>query len=87
MAGNDKRSAEPVTKKKPPVWLLYVAAVLAGAMLIADGLNVTALARVPAKLGIALVFSAIALLIDKGKNIGIIATVLIWVAVVVTFLY
>jgi hypothetical protein len=87
MAANDRTSTEPVRKKKQPVWLLYVAAVLAGALLLADGLNVSALARVPAKLGIALVFSAIALLIDKGKNIGIIATVLIWVAVVVTFLY
>jgi len=87
MAGSDKTSTTPVAKKKPPVWLLYTAAVVAGLLLLADALNITVLARVPAKLGIALVYSAVALLLDKSKNIGIIATVIVWAAVVVTFLY
>ncbi len=84
---NEAPTSTPAKKRKQPVWLLYAAAVVAGLLLLADGLNVTFLARVPAKLGIALVFSAVALLLDRSKNIGIIATVIVWVAVVVTFLY
>ncbi|MCP4685312.1 MAG: hypothetical protein GY867_07665 [bacterium] len=87
MAGNEPSPATPVKKTKQPIWLLYTAAVIAGALLLADALNVTFLARVPAKLGIALVFSATALLLDKSKSVGIIATVIVWAAVVVTFLY
>ena len=85
MAANE--APAPAKKRKQPVWLLYTAAVVAGVLLLADALNVSVLARVPAKLGIGLVFSAIALLLDKSKSIGIIATVIVWVAVVVTFLY
>lgn len=87
MAASENSTGSSVAKKKQPFWLLYTAAVLAGVLMLADALNVTFLARVPAKLGIGLVFSAVALLLDSGKNIGIIATVLIWAAVVVTFLY
>jgi len=86
MVASETPSTAPV-KKKQPVWLLYTAAVVAGVLLLADALDVTFLARVPAKLGIGLVFSAVALLLDKSKNIGIIATVIVWAAVVVTFLY
>jgi len=86
MAASETPTAMPV-KKKQPVWLLYTAAVVAGGLLLADALNVTFLSRVPAKLGIGLVFSAVALLLDKSKIIGIIATVIVWAAVVVTFLY
>jgi len=87
MAGSESSTGSSAAKKKQPVWLLYVAAGLAGVLMLADALNVTFLARVPAKLGIGLVFSVIALLSDRGKNMGIIAAVLIWAAVVVTFLY
>ena len=87
MAGSNASSSGSASGGNQPVWLLYTAAVLAGVLMLADGFNVTTLARIPAKLGIAMVFSAMALLFDSGKSIGIIATVLIWAAVVVTFLY
>ena len=67
------------------IWLIYTALVLAGLILIGDALQIQILAKLTARLGIALIFSALALLLAKDKPSGIIATSIIWVAVIITF--
>lgn len=66
-------------------WLIYVAALVAGLLLIADAMGYYPLQRVTAKLGIALIYSALALLVGGGRPSGIIATVIVWLAVLLTF--
>jgi hypothetical protein len=72
-------------KKKQPFWLIYVALLLAGILLLADAYNFTQLARWTARLGIALVFSAIALTVGNGRTVGYVATAIIWAAVVISY--
>ncbi len=74
------------TAKHAQLWLVYVSAVLAGILLLAHALDFGPLQKITARLGIALIFSAFALLVGNGKPSGIIATALIWIAVIVTFL-
>ena len=73
-------------KPKPQAWwLVYVAAVLAGAILLGDALGVRAIQQLTARLGIALLFSAVALLVGNGRPSGFVAAAIIWVAVIITF--
>jgi len=70
--------------KKPYYWLIYIAALVAGALLIADAAGYAPLQKITARLGAALLYSAFALLVAAGRPSGIIATVLVWIAVVLT---
>ncbi|MBU0983027.1 MAG: hypothetical protein KKA42_04105 [candidate division Zixibacteria bacterium] len=72
--------------KADQLWLVYISAVLAGLLLLAHALGFSPLQKVTARLGIALIYSAFALLVGNGRPSGIIATALIWIAVIVTFL-
>jgi hypothetical protein len=75
----------PVKKKrKQPFWLIYTALLLAGAILLADAYDFTQLARWTARLGVSLVFSAIALIIGNGRSAGFVAAAIIWLAVIAT---
>jgi hypothetical protein len=74
-------------KKKEPLWLVYISAILTGILLIADSTHagfLLPLTRLPAKLGIALIFSALALLIGGDKRSGIAAAIIIWAGVLMT---
>lgn len=73
------------TAKKQPWWLVYISLLLSGVLLLADAYNVTQLHRWTARLGVALVFSAIALLWAGGKVPGRIAVAIIWIAVVISY--
>jgi len=79
----DQKTVKP--KKKQPWWLVYVSLLLSGVLLLADAYNVTQLQRWTARLGVALVFSAIALLWPGGKTPGKIAVAVIWIAVVISY--
>jgi hypothetical protein len=81
MAG-DSGSAKP----SQPYWLIYVALLIGGLLLIADTLHWVQLQKVSAKLGIGMIYSAFALFVGNGKPAGIVATVIIWIAVLTTFL-
>lgn len=70
--------------KKPYYWLIYVAALVAGALLLADAAGYAPLRKLTARFGIALLYSAFALLVGAGRPSGIIATVLVWIAVILT---
>ena len=67
------------------LWLIYAALVLAGILLIGDAFDIGVITKLTARLGVALVFSAVALLVGKNHPPGIIATAIIWVAVIITF--
>jgi hypothetical protein len=71
--------------KRQFYWLIYGGALIAGIILIADAVGYAPMERLSAKLGLALVYSALALLIGGSRPSGIIATVLVWIAVVLTF--
>lgn len=73
------------SKPKPPYWLLYISIVLSGLLFLGEAAGITALQKVPAKLAIALLFTALALLVGKGRPMGYIATALIWITVITLF--
>jgi hypothetical protein len=75
--------------KKPgqPYWLIYVGLLIGGILLLADTLPILPLQKISAKLGIGMIYSAFALFIANGKPAGVIATIIIWIAVLTTFLF
>ncbi len=81
MAGSDKQSA----KKKQPYWLVYLALLIGGMLMLADAYQITHLHRWTARIGIALMYSAIALLVGNGRRAGFMATAVVWLAVVATY--
>jgi hypothetical protein len=83
--GNEQLGPSVEKKKKQPYWLLYISILLAGILLLADAANYAPLERLTARLGIALVLSAIALVIGNGRQVGYWATGIIWAAVIITF--
>ena len=68
-----------------PGWLLYVSLLLSGILFLAEAAHIYTLQRLTAKLAIALIFSAIALVVGKGKPIGYVATAIVWLTVIVLF--
>ena len=80
-----EQSSKP--EKKQPFWLITVGVVLAGILLLADAFGLLYLHKVTAQLGVALLFSAFALLVGKGRWPGYTAVAIIWLAVVAMFFY
>ncbi|PKK83559.1 MAG: hypothetical protein CVT49_07965 [candidate division Zixibacteria bacterium HGW-Zixibacteria-1] len=66
------------------LWLIYLSLALAGLILLGDALRIQILSKLTARLGIALIFSAIALIIAKDRPPGIIAIAITWMAVLIT---
>ncbi|MEE8575751.1 MAG: hypothetical protein V3T31_00720 [candidate division Zixibacteria bacterium] len=66
-------------------WLIYIALTLAGVLFVSEALTFEPLQRVPARLGIALLYSAFALMFGKGRTSGIVSAILIWVAAITVF--
>ncbi|MGD8923180.1 MAG: hypothetical protein PVH24_08005 [Candidatus Zixiibacteriota bacterium] len=83
--GNEQSEPGVQKKRKQPYWLLYISILLAGILLLADAAGYAPLQRLTARLGIALVLSAFALVIGNGRQMGYWATGIIWVAVIITF--
>ena len=75
------------TKPKQPVWLVYVSLFVAGVILLGDAFSWSFLYSWTARLGVALVFSAVALLIGNGRSVGYIASGLVCLAALATFVY
>ena len=67
-------------------WLIYVALLIGGILLLAGTLHLAELQKVSARLGIAMLYSAFALFVGNGKPAGFIATAIIWLAVFATFI-
>lgn len=68
-----------------PLWLIWVALLIAGLMLLAEAFQIYQLTRTTARLGVALVWSAAALMIGNGRWAGNVATVIVWLAVVLAY--
>jgi hypothetical protein len=66
-------------------WLIYVAALLAGLLLIADAVSFRPVTRITARLGIALLYSAFAFMVGGSRGSAIVGTILVWLAVLLTF--
>ncbi|MFQ5454281.1 MAG: hypothetical protein ACE5D6_08860 [Candidatus Zixiibacteriota bacterium] len=74
------------SKKKQPYWLVYLSLLISGILLIADAYQFAHLYRWTARLGIALIFSALALFVGNGRQAGFIAVIIIWLAVIAAYL-
>lgn len=85
MATDAAKQAGGKKKGTEPLWLIYVAALLSGIVLLADAVDYTPLQKIPARLGIALVFSALALFIGMNRRSAFVAAALIWVVTILTF--
>lgn len=83
--GSGSATSNGRSRKHPHYWLIYSAALLAGLLLLADALQYSAATRLPAKFGIGLVYAALAFMIGGNRPSAIIGTVLLWVAIVLTF--
>ncbi|MEW6050947.1 MAG: hypothetical protein AB1644_07795 [Candidatus Zixiibacteriota bacterium] len=80
----DEQGGAP--KPTQPYWLVYLAALLSGLLMLAQAMHYYPATKITAKLGVALIYSAIALFIGNGRPAGFIATTIIWVAVIVSLL-
>ncbi len=67
------------------IWLIYIALLIAGIILIGDALNVSAISKLTTRLGVGLVYSALALIIGRNRPYGIIGVGIVWVAIIITF--
>lgn len=71
--------------KATSAWLIYAAMFLGGLLLLADSFGMDSLNRWTARLGIALLFTAVALVVGNGRQAGYIATGIVWLAVIATY--
>lgn len=76
---------EPLTNKNKYFWLVYLALLLGGGILIAQSIDYAPLIKWTAKLGIALLFSAFALLMGNGRKVGYVATSIIWIVIIISY--
>jgi len=78
-------SSSTPPKEKPYYWLIYVAALLAGLLLIADAVSFRPVTKITARLGIALLYTAFAFITAGSRGSAIVGSILIWLAVLLTF--
>ncbi len=81
MAAEETKSQ---SKKKQPFWLVYFSLLLAGLLLLADAYHFAHLDWWTARLGIALIYSAVSLFIGNGRTAGFVAAAIVWIAVIAT---
>ncbi len=78
-------ASETGKKKKQPVWLLYGALILGGLLFLAEAVGIAALQRTTARLGIALLYSALALIVGNGRTMGYVATAIVCLSALIVF--
>ncbi len=79
------KNNESPKKKSQYYWLIYLALLLGGIILIAQAVDFTYINKWTAKLGVALLFSAFALLVANGKKTGYVATSIIWIVIIISY--
>ncbi|MEA2031699.1 MAG: hypothetical protein U9N55_08930 [candidate division Zixibacteria bacterium] len=82
---NDKQPQK--SSKKSTFWMIYVSLIVAAFVLIGDGISALYIERWSVKVGIAMLFTTFFLLVCRSLTKAIIASVIICIAVVATFLY
>lgn len=70
--------------KKQPFWLIYLALLLSGLLLLGDAYNLFGLNRWSARLGIGLLYIVLALVVGKDKPAPIIGIAIVIVSLVIT---
>lgn len=85
----DSGGAKDVGQNKSAngAWLVYTSMVLGGLLLLGEAYEFAQLQKWTAKVGIALLFSAISLVIGNGRKSGFLAAGIIWAVVVGFFAY
>jgi hypothetical protein len=73
------------TRSTKFVWLIYTALLIAGIILIGDALNISAVSKLTTRLGVGLVYTALALILGRDRPHGIIGVAIVWVAIIITF--
>jgi len=81
---NEKSEPSTISPKSKMLWMVYLALIVAAVLLLGDALNITALAKLTARLGGTLLLTIIFLLVGKNRPAGIIATAIIWIAFLIT---
>lgn len=76
-------SNDSPSKQKQYYWLIYIAALLAGVLLIADAVNYHPATKATARLGIALLYTAFAFIVGGKRASATIGTILVWAAVLI----
>jgi hypothetical protein len=79
MADHDDKSR--IQEKKQHHWLIYVAALLAGFLLVADAANFGPATKITARLGIGLLYTAFAFIVGGARSSAYISATLLWVAI------
>ena len=69
------------------VWVVYLAALVAAVVLLADAFNYAPLQKITAGVGLALLVSVISLLATKGRPLGWTAVVIVWLGVVTSWFW
>ena len=67
-------------------WLIYIAAVLASLLLIADAANFGVATKITARLGIGMLYTAFAFIVAGSRPSTYIGTILLWVAIALAIL-
>ena len=70
--------------KKQPFWLIYLALLLSGVLLLGDAYNLFGLNRWSARLGIGLLYVVLALIVGKDRPAGIFGIAIVIVSLVIT---
>jgi len=81
---SDEKSAAP--SKNNTIWLVYLSLLISGILLLSDAYHLTQLQRWTARIGIALVFSAVALYVGNGRKTGFIAVIIMWLTIAAIYL-
>lgn len=85
MADTDNLEGQK-SKKRQFHWLIYVAALLSGLLLIADAANFAPLIKITARLGVGLLYTAFAFIVGGTRASTYIGTLLMWIAIILTVL-
>ncbi len=83
---DDRQSKTGSPKKREPLWLIYTALLLAGILLLADAYQISHLSRWTAKFGMALIFSAVALIAGNGRKAGFVSVAIVWIALIASYI-
>ena len=80
----DSSKSGPLAKSQP-YWLIYLAMLIGGLLLLAHAMSLAAAQTLALKLAVALLYSAFALCISGSRLTGIWAAMIVWVVVILTF--
>jgi hypothetical protein len=74
-------------KKKQPYWMIYVAALFGGVIMLSDAFSFAKMQKDTLKVGLALILSALFMLSTKAQKIAITAVCIIWLSVIATWIW